>query len=87
MKLSKIGTKKFIKEISKKNQVSESVVGQIFKFVLSKKLEKDPEIVDMANRVKTTLNQVKNTIDKKVESGELKDTPALRKLKKELGID
>lgn len=86
MKLSKIGTKKFIKEMAKKNQVSESVVGQIFKFVLSKKLEKDPEIVDMANRVKTTLNQVKNTIDKKVESGELKDTPELRKLKKELGI-
>ena len=87
MKLSKINKKKFIKEMAKKNQVSESIVGQIFKFVLSKKLEKDPEIIDMANNVKTTLNKVKNTIDKKVESGELKDTPELRKLKKELGID
>lgn len=41
----------------------------------------------MAEDAKKTRKQVKNNLDEKIERGELKDTPELRRLRKELGVD
>lgn len=64
-----------------------SIIGTLFKVVLSWKLRRDPEIIAMAEDAKKTRKQVKNNLDEKIERGELKDTPALRRLRKELGVD
>jgi len=64
-----------------------SIIGTLFKVVLSWKLRRDPEIIAMAEDAKKTRKQVKNNFDEKIERGELKDTPALRRLRKELGVD
>lgn len=64
-----------------------SIIGTLFKVVLSWKLRRDPEIIALAEDAKKTRKQVKNNFDEKIERGELKDTPALRRLRKELGVD
>ena len=87
MKLTENQKNRLIEVIAKKHQVSEDFVGQLFKYVLSRKLMNDPEIKRMAKNLDKVTKNAKNTLDKKIKSGEIKDTPELRKLRKEMGLD
>lgn len=87
MKITETQQTKLIEVVAKKNKVSESFVGALYKYILSKKLQKDPEMIDIAKRLDKVTQQAKNTFDAKIKSGELKNTPELQKLRKSMGLD
>ena len=87
MKLTENQKNRLIEVIAKKHQVSEDFVGQLFKYILSRKLMKDPEIKKMAKNLDKVTQDAKDIFDKKIKSGELKNTPELQKLRKSMGLD
>ena len=62
-------------------------IKKIYRYILSKKLQNDPEIKQLENRLEKVTKDAKLKIDTMVKKGELKDTPELKTLKKSLGID
>jgi hypothetical protein len=67
--------------------MNENFISRLFMYILSKKLQNDPEIKYLENRLDKVTNDAKLNIDSMVKKGELKNTPELIKLKKSLGID
>lgn len=67
--------------------MNENFISRLFMYILSKKLQNDPEIKYFENRLDKATNDAKLNIDSMVKKGELKNTPELLKLKKSLGID
>ena len=57
-----------------------SFVGQLFKYIAAKKLMNDPEIKAQAERLDAVTKEQRERLISKIISGELKDTPELRKL-------
>ena len=57
-----------------------SFVGQLFKYISAKILMNDPEIKAQAERLDTVTKEQRERLISKIISGELKDTPELRKL-------
>jgi hypothetical protein len=86
MKLTENQKNRLIEVIAKKHGVSESFVGQLFKYINAKKLARDPEIQAIARNLDKVTQDVRDTFDKKIKSGELRDTPELRKLRKDYGL-
>jgi F0F1-type ATP synthase delta subunit len=87
MKLTENQKIKLIEAVATKHRVSEGFVSALYKYILSKKLQKDPEMIQIAQRLDKVTQQAKNTFDAKIKSGELKNTPELQKLRKTMGLE
>tara|TARA_B110000977_G_scaffold15922_1_gene19435 strand:+ start:280 stop:486 length:207 start_codon:yes stop_codon:yes gene_type:complete len=62
-------------------------ISKLVKYVLAKKLMKDPDIIQMAENLENTKKNAKDKFDDMEAKGELKRTPELIALRKSLGID
>lgn len=57
-----------------------SFIGNLFKYILSRKLMNDPEMKRIAEKLDKVTESAMNTYQQKVNSGELRFTPELVKL-------
>jgi predicted nucleic acid-binding protein len=87
MKITENQKNRLVKAVSKQYSLSESVVGNIMKLILSKRLMKDTDIKNLANELDRVTKTAKVKLDSMEKSGELKRTPELIALRKSLGID
>lgn len=87
MKITENQKNRLVEAVSKQYSLSETFVGDIMKFILSRKLMKDPDVKKLANELDRVTKNARAKFDAMEKSGELKRTPELLALRKSLGID
>jgi replication initiation and membrane attachment protein DnaB len=87
MKITENQKKRLVSAVAKQHNMNEGIVSTLLKYVLAKKLMRDPDIKRIAKNLDKVTKDARAKFDDMEAKGEVKRTPELIALRKSLGIE